>query len=428
MKEFSLNNALERILNKRTRVYFQEIKNSYENGNYRVSTVGLFSVVLCDIIYKLQDLKDKYGDTNAIQVLEEVERQQNHNIHSSSWEEKLIENAYKKVKLIDVQTYTNILNLQKHRHLCAHPVMDGDFNLFQPNQETTISHIRNMAEGLFSKPILASNSVFEMMLLDIEENENFLIKNEDIFNYINDRYLKNTNVEVRKYIFKNLWKFTYRLDNERCNKNRSINHRTLRVIYNNEPDVFNDFIKSEVDYFSNISSGESILYLMAFIGYNPHIYFLLNDSAKLVYNGVIKNDLNKQSMAWFLADNLGTHIRWIINNTKNLDDFDSRYAHILEKPYFEAGMQRDLFDCFISLYCSSIEKRFAENRFFIIQKYINQFSQEQCIALLGGIEKSPLLTIRVFKFYNKKITDNVILKFKDAFDFKNYPKIANSIK
>lgn len=38
--------------------YFKEVVSSYINGNYRSATVMLYSVAICDILFKLQELKD----------------------------------------------------------------------------------------------------------------------------------------------------------------------------------------------------------------------------------------------------------------------------------------------------------------------------------------------------------------------------------
>lgn len=37
-----------------TRDYFKEVISSYGSGNYRSATVMLYSVVICDILLKLQ--------------------------------------------------------------------------------------------------------------------------------------------------------------------------------------------------------------------------------------------------------------------------------------------------------------------------------------------------------------------------------------
>lgn len=47
----------------KTKEYFKEVVSSYINGNYRSATVMLYSVAICDILFKLQELKDMYNDS-----------------------------------------------------------------------------------------------------------------------------------------------------------------------------------------------------------------------------------------------------------------------------------------------------------------------------------------------------------------------------
>lgn len=42
---------------------FKEVLSSYLNENYRSVTVMLYSIAICDILFKLQELNDMYNDT-----------------------------------------------------------------------------------------------------------------------------------------------------------------------------------------------------------------------------------------------------------------------------------------------------------------------------------------------------------------------------
>ena len=53
LDEFSFDHASERIFDSRTRAYFEEVKSSYVVGNYRSATVMLWSVVICDLVFKV---------------------------------------------------------------------------------------------------------------------------------------------------------------------------------------------------------------------------------------------------------------------------------------------------------------------------------------------------------------------------------------
>ena len=61
---------VEEIYFAKTKEYFQEVMSSYSIGNYRSATVMLYSVAICDLLFKLQELKDMYNDTVANEILE----------------------------------------------------------------------------------------------------------------------------------------------------------------------------------------------------------------------------------------------------------------------------------------------------------------------------------------------------------------------
>ena len=60
MKDYSLENSIEQINSERTKKYFREVSSSYFNGNYRASIVTLYSVVINDILIKLEVLDEIY--------------------------------------------------------------------------------------------------------------------------------------------------------------------------------------------------------------------------------------------------------------------------------------------------------------------------------------------------------------------------------
>ena len=84
MEEFSLERITENIHYGKTKGYFQEVLSSYNNGNYRSSVVMLWSVAICDIVYKLQHLIDLYDDAAAKAILQCVTMMQDEDRKSSA--------------------------------------------------------------------------------------------------------------------------------------------------------------------------------------------------------------------------------------------------------------------------------------------------------------------------------------------------------
>ncbi len=86
MTGFSIDLAADRIVDPRTRTYFGEVSRSFSNECYRSSLVMLWTVVVCDLIYKLQTLRDLYGDASADKLLIDVETKRLANPTSPDWQ------------------------------------------------------------------------------------------------------------------------------------------------------------------------------------------------------------------------------------------------------------------------------------------------------------------------------------------------------
>ena len=62
MKDFSLELSAENIFNSKTNNYFQEVLSSYNAGNFRSAIVMLWSVVISDLVYKIQYIEAIFED------------------------------------------------------------------------------------------------------------------------------------------------------------------------------------------------------------------------------------------------------------------------------------------------------------------------------------------------------------------------------
>ena len=58
----------DKIYFSKTREYFREVLSNYYNGNYRSAIVMLYSIAICDLLLKLQELKEIYNDKNATTI------------------------------------------------------------------------------------------------------------------------------------------------------------------------------------------------------------------------------------------------------------------------------------------------------------------------------------------------------------------------
>lgn len=99
--DYSIETSLENIQNSKSKQYFQEVYQTYINKNYRSSVVMLYSVLICDLVFKLRDLRDIYSDSKAEKILKEIEDLQIANPTSPEWETKLIDAVKTKTNLLE---------------------------------------------------------------------------------------------------------------------------------------------------------------------------------------------------------------------------------------------------------------------------------------------------------------------------------------
>ena len=321
MREFSLDLAAEKIHSGKSREYFGEVISSYYNDNFRSAIVMLYSVALTDLFLKLKALRDVYSDTTATKILNEIEQMQNDNPTSPNWEGKLVELVNDRTKLLKPADHQNLENLRKMRHLCAHPVIIEQHELYRPNRETVRALMRNTLEGLLNKPPMLSKKILNALLEDLEENRRILINDTDLAKFLNAKYFDNLGQLVKEEIFKALWKLVFRVDDEDCNKNREINFRTLKFMMEKWYDVFMPVIGADTAYYSNISQ-VGIREAVGLVNAFPRIYESLNGQAKVLIENEIKTSADLTVFAWFLTGDIVKHVEFVLGDSFNRQSFD----------------------------------------------------------------------------------------------------------
>lgn len=81
--ERNISELKEQIYFQRTKEYFEEVERSFYNENYRSAIVMLYSVVIADLLFKLEELKDYYLDPIAEGILEDINRMRESNPKNS---------------------------------------------------------------------------------------------------------------------------------------------------------------------------------------------------------------------------------------------------------------------------------------------------------------------------------------------------------
>ena len=66
---FNTNN----IYDSKTKEYFKEVVSDYASENYRSANVVLYSVAICDLLFKLKELSEIYDDKASKAILKVVD-------------------------------------------------------------------------------------------------------------------------------------------------------------------------------------------------------------------------------------------------------------------------------------------------------------------------------------------------------------------
>lgn len=394
MYEFSVEQAANKIHDHRSREYFGEVLNNYFNGNYRSSVVMLWTVVICDLVYKLQYLREIHNDQKAIAILDEKIDFQKANPANPSWEGNLLKEVFERTNLLEAHEYDSLQGVQKHRHLSAHPVINKTDILFKPHREMVLSDIRIALDAVLTKPPILTKEVFSELVEDLEKIKDLFAERDQLKRYLVSKYFSNLNNEVSVQVFKSLWRITFRTEDEKCNNNREINSSALRILYEMNRELFSEFVKHNSSYFSEISGEDQIRYAIYFLGDYPILFELLSDAIRVVIRVKAETDIDLLTVSYFLSNNIAEHIEMLVHyiSEKHTNKFGG--AHKIHRNHINdlrthassAGIQRKVNILLITMYINSVDFDAGDSLFAcFIKPYMSDFSANELQALIKGI-------------------------------------------
>lgn len=431
--EYSIELQAENINNAKTKKYFQEVLSSYIVGNYRSSIVVLWTVTVCDLVYKLQELSTIYNDKVAEKILKEIKKKQEDNKKSPEWETSLIELIDERTSMFATYEIAHIKSLQKQRHLSAHPILKEDLNLYQPNKETTRALIRNILESVLTKPSMASNKIFDSLIEDLQEKRDLFPDINDLENYISSKYYEHIPDKVKQYIFKQLWKFVFKLNNDNSHKNRIINLKALAILYKQNTKVIQQYMQEEQDYFAssiNLDAEMDIKFFVILCSKYPKIYTLIEESYKPPIIERIKKDKSLWAKSFFIYQNPTQYLE-VLQNNIGLDEVSKNEQ--LSKKIINYCKENDAIDkliiLYIDRYTSSTSYDDADKSFDnIIEPILSSLNEEQCVYLFKKIETNDQVYNRGKAYFDHKKIKKQCDKLNDSFDYSPYKKFLKSIK
>ena len=391
MSVFSIDLAAERILDRRSREYFGEVARSFATGCYRSSLVMLWTVVVCDLVYKLQTLRDMHGDATANNLLRDVEAKQVANPTSPDWEIYLLDEVFKRTKLLEAGEYTQLQDLQKLRHLSAHPVLTGTDLLFHPTKEVVRAHIRTALEAVLLRPPLFSKKIVGALVSDIAANKASIVSKKTLKTYLEARYFPNMPPVIEMELFRALWKFCFKLRNAETDAHRDINVVALAVIFDRNPATIRAGVDGDQAYFSDIGpDAELLISIIDFLAEYPLLYGSLNNAAHILIKAQIDNDANLKLKAIFLHDDFAKLVETM--GQESADAFDDvtadNWAKFLDKADKE-DLSQESYDIAIQNYgkCESYDE--ADHRFGrFIAPILDKLDTARMTTLLAAIESN----------------------------------------
>lgn len=398
MYDFSVENEYKKICHADSKKIFKEVMDCYFNENYRSSSVMLWTVVVCDLLYKLRELKDIYNDKAAGEILEEISTLQKSNPTDPKWETVLINRIGERTSFFDSYEVEFLIRIQKDRHLSAHPVVDRNYVLYSPTKEKVVANIREALEIVLTRPPILSKKIIDEIISDLADRKDILIEYEGVKRYLETKYLKNINSTVSCDIFKTLWKFVFKMNNEDCNENREINYKALLIVFGKYKQPIENYITSNTDYFS-VTFDEKVdsafYFMIIFFGKYPGVYNSLNSAAKEVISSLVNDNIKLTIAATFLRDDIKAHMENVIsklqanNRCMSSHSVSTEIIEEIKSRCFDCSEKQLFYNFCIKIYGSSIDFDSADALFeIIIKPNIEYFEENQINLLLEEIEKN----------------------------------------
>lgn len=416
------NPIVEKLKNQiqdyRTSEYFQEVLSCYYSNNLRSSVVMLYATVTCDIIYKLEQLSSEYGDSGAKQILDELEAQWEANPTSPDWESSLPKKCFVAHKILDVASLSNFESLQKLRHLCAHPAMKGNRELYQPTSEIVLGHIMNMLEEILTRPALMTKDFINVFVEDISSVKDQMVNTDKLKTYIKVRYFgKYTDDSLFYSLFKALWKFVFYLDNADCEENREVNFNALLILAENYEANFLPRFEKDRDAMAKNIKTEDDKYLrlyIKFVNTFPSFYSSLAEDSRLRIETTIGGSEDLKALSVFLSNKPLEHIRHSRPHTRDTILYLSKFLKMNIS-------NAESLDFNIERYGDSKSFDQADWRFdALILPHLKEFTFEQMKRILDYSNNNGQIFGRGRASTSNRTIKNRILQINDSFDFSKY--------
>lgn len=413
------------IYDQRTRQYFEEVWSSYIQGNYRSAVVMLYSVVLCDLMFKLQELRDVFADIFAKKLLDNIESLIVKDKASPAWEVIMVEELHKNSSMLESDAYAVVSHLRDWRNLSAHPVLDDYSQLFIPEKHLVEGYICEAYNKILSRPSIFVKDVVAVMSEDLNQKKGYILNDlQGYQDYLENKYFQRMNDAMFVKVFKSFWKFTFVLCNPDCNNNRKVNYHLLRYMIESREAVLLKALDENPNDYDISDTDATVSYAFAFLSNATVVWKHISDQVEsLVKNRISKGGFYKL-IAWFLCENKSEYVKKLIEEGFDYYPSEEELKYVLAL-YKSEGMMNVLYDYFIHLLDLSITFIMAQKRMDeIILPYVDDLSKDQTDNLLSVLNSnSQLYNNYSYNSYCRRVTRKAEQFFSKEEIQQKYPTI-----
>lgn len=429
--EFIIEYELEKVKNKNTRGYLKEVISSYNNDNFRAAIVGLYTVVIFDILHKVVYLKEIYKNEAATEILKDIDRMRKGDEHSPKWEDSLVKrvteecsnNSHdpnkKYLKLFDSYSYGKFKRLKNDRNKCAHPAHDSEHLLRNYNRDEVRAHIRNMFEHVFLKDVILAVEICKIIDDDIEkycDSFNYLTEdaseNKNIEEYFYSKYISKLFEPETKLLFKHLWNRIIKSGRYKesqlafsillllISKNKSLCEKYFEenIAFQNS-EYMNDKMDDEYLDDDPVYLNNSFARVISLFAEYPNLFRKLPRPIQLDIKNKCSDKINYYLLAYYIDEDLETHFeaaekvrsneikKISVPNYTPVQKIPEFSVLVLLKVYLQSKkiLAIDVYKEFIFKYvikgknysrCSDIMER-------LLPKIMTDFTKNDCLELLN---------------------------------------------
>lgn len=382
------------IPNPKTRKLFKEVLSSYVIENYRAAIVMLYSVTICDLIYKLIDLRDIYGDETAADILSGASSFSDETTRKN-WERTLIEKIHKRTDLLSQESCDAIERLHQVRNYAAHPTFSTSFELSVPSKEAVIAHMKEMLHHILTRPCYFGKSEIDPMLEDLDRfRDSFDQGYEQWKRFLDRRYYSHVLPERIAPWFSSLWSLCFnKPDNEMCSRNRKQLVFALRALLDSRKQECISVLTNDTDRYVIDPSDATVFSAIDVLTFHSDLYQFVNEEAKSVIRTSSRKDINMSALAFFLSPSLSEHMAMLDRHMEMHRSGQSPIVATVAERLFSVasdnGEKDSILDHYISWYAGSRQFDAADERFDIfIAPFLSQMEKRHFETLLSETNKN----------------------------------------